>query len=794
MIALALVRSPFAAFQALVLLSLAAAAVLSFLYLRRLGAELAGAYLAGLSFALGPYLLGHLGDTATLVAAPLLPLLLLAAESHMNRGGATRAAGLSLALALLLLAGSPEALRAGGALLAGRLLVGHALAHRPGGPSLRGTLLALLAGTLLAAPQWLPTLYALREAGPATTGLAGAAPGLPGATGLVLRYVSHTPAAALALAALPLMLTQTPIRVLAVALALCLGLQWGRGPLSAPGALALLFDFTLAVLAGLSLSAQWRARHEPLGERLRAYFLFAALASAAALSVAAATLGPLPQTLAGAVGVLALALILYFSLATHHDPLRAGVWLLPLTVSFLLQAHGRGLLAEAPTRAQLDPGTVTRQALDRALVAPTRQRTLTLTREWPHDRMLDLGFGNLGALSGRRSANGYDPLVPRRVLEVYDGMDAGGTLPGAFFRTSPARLELLGLRFLQLPSDALGARPDRWGLGETLDVTLPPGQARFFPLPISLATEIRIGSSLADAVEVPQGAAVAAVSVRLASGRDLPLYVRAGEDTAEWAYDRADVRGVIRHRRPRVLESFPGPEGGYEGHRYLGRLPLPGRYRIDGVRFERLPSEGRFTLSRLGAHDAQTGRFAAASLASGYVSDAGRVREVAATPGVRLYELPAAPAYAHVVERLVTLPNDAAVLGALREPREARLDPDRDAVARAADAEGMAPAPGAAASRAEVVRSTGGGLELRAAGPGLLVVAEGWDAGWRAELNGAPARLVRVNHAQLGLALPPGMHRVALRYHPRGFRAGLALAAAAAAGLLAPLAQAWRRV
>ena len=67
--ALALLPSSFAAFQALVLVSLSAAAATTFLYLRRLGADLPGAYLAGLCFALGPYLVGHLDDTPTLVAA-----------------------------------------------------------------------------------------------------------------------------------------------------------------------------------------------------------------------------------------------------------------------------------------------------------------------------------------------------------------------------------------------------------------------------------------------------------------------------------------------------------------------------------------------------------------------------------------------------------------------------------------------------------------------------------------------------------------------------------------------------
>jgi uncharacterized membrane protein YfhO len=97
-------------------------------------------------------------------------------------------------------------------------------------------------------------------------------------------------------------------------------------------------------------------------------------------------------------------------------------------------------------------------------------------------------------------------------------------------------------------------------------------------------------------------------------------------------------------------------------------------------------------------------------------------------------------------------------------------------------------AAGAAASRAEVVRAAGNRLELRAAGPGLLVVAEGWDPGWSATRNDAPARVYRINHAQLGLPLPAGMHRVALRHEPRGFRTGLALCAAAA--LLLPLMRA----
>jgi hypothetical protein len=773
---------PFLAFQLLVLLSLSASGALVFLYVRRLGADPLGAYVAGLCFSLGPYLVGHLDDTATLVAAPLLPLLLLVAEAHLTRGGSARSAALAIAVALLLLAGSPEASRAGLALVAGRLLVAH-LSPRGAAPRGVSSLLAVAAGIALAAPQLVPTLLAAREAGRPVTGLATTAVTLPGAAGLILRYASHTPAPALALAALPLAATQTPVRVLGVALALVAGLQWGRGPLSAPGALPLVFDLTLAILAGLSLSAQWTARREALGRRLRGWFLLASILSAAALSVSAAALGPLPQSLAGAVGVLALALMLYFPLAGSADPVIARVWLLPLTVSFVLQPHGRRIWDGAPKREELARGTATRQAIDGAMAPLAGEPVLALVRSWPGPaEAADLGYANLGAATGRRSANGYDPMVPLRTRAALGGMSVGGVLPGAFFRSDPARLPLLGVRWVEVPASALAAPPDGAGFGEAVEATLAPGRDRFFPLPVVRGSQVRLASWMSEAIAVPHAQAVALLGVRLASGREIPLVVRAGVETAEWAYDRPDVAGVIAHRRAPVLESFPG-EGGFLGHHYLGVLPLPGRYLVDGIRVERLPGPGHFTVSRLAVVDPESGRATPVSLAAGYVSDSAAFREAAATPAVRLFESTATVGPARVVERLRILPDDRAVLAALAAPTASGLDPRREALATSRDAAGaLLPAPGRA-SRAEMARAGASRVFVRAEGPGLLVVAQGFDPGWSATVDGRDAPLMRVNHAQVAVPLGAGTHRVSLRYRPRGVVAGTWLAAAAAAFL-----------
>jgi hypothetical protein len=160
----------------------------------------------------------------------------------------------------------------------------------------------------------------------------------------------------------------------------------------------------------------------------------------------------------------------------------------------------------------------------------------------------------------------------------------------------------------------------------------------------------------------------------------------------------------------------------------------------------------------------------AVSPASAYVSDTGRFREAAATPVIRLFEVAGSLGHARVVEGIRVLADEHALKKEL-----AGLDARHEALILAGRDGPTAP-PGSRSSRAEIVRAAGGTIEVRAEGPGLLVVAETWDAGWRARLDDRPARVWRTNDVQLGLPLPPGMHRVVLEYTPRGWPAGVALA------------------
>jgi hypothetical protein len=474
-------------------------------------------------------------------------------------------------------------------------------------------------------------------------------------------------------------------------------------------------------------------------------------------------------------------MILYFPNAAARDPVRAGIWLLPLTASFLLQPHGRRVWEGAPTEAELLRGSATRQSLDGVLGA-RREAVLTLACEWPAGEERDLAWGNLALLAGRRSVNGYDPMVSLRRRQALGGMGPGGMLPRGFLRTDAARLELLGVRWLQVPASSL--QPRESTEGDRLDLTVEPGRPRFLPLALGPATEVRLVSSLSESVDVRQEAVVARIHARLRSGREISLPVRAGLDTAEWAWDRADVRGQAAHYRAPVAESWPGPDGSFPGHRYQAVLRLPGRYWIDGVRVEREPGPGAFLLTRLAVFDVMSGRVAAASMGAGFVSDTGRFRETAATPAVRLFELPNTAGRAFVVEGLQRLASEPAVLATLADLTRSGIDPRRQAVALEADVAGASPPANGRASRAEIVRARPDEIDVRAEGPGLLVLTDGWDAGWSARLDGGPARVLRVNHGEMAVALPEGPHRVAFQYRPRGLAAGLGLAVVGGAVLV----------
>jgi uncharacterized membrane protein YfhO len=75
--------------------------------------------------------------------------------------------------------------------------------------------------------------------------------------------------------------------------------------------------------------------------------------------------------------------------------------------------------------------------------------------------------------------------------------------------------------------------------------------------------------------------------------------------------------------------------------------------------------------------------------------------------------------------------------------------------------------------------------------PGFLVLTDTHYPGWRAEVDSAPARILRADYLFRAVALGSGEHRVVFRYAPRWRPFAWALSGLGLAAVAAPLV--WRR-
>src|SRR5207253_1535973 len=117
------------------------------------------------------------------------------------------------------------------------------------------------------------------------------------------------------------------------------------------------------------------------------------------------------------------------------------------------------------------------------------------------------------------------------------------------------------------------------------DLGLPDLRAnkrlRFTITPVE-ADHVAMLTNLSWSEKVPDNAIVGRLRLTTKDGRRFEFPLRAGVDTAEWAYDRPDIRARIRHKRPDVATSYAvnDAQGNYEGHTYVTSFALPEKVAI----------------------------------------------------------------------------------------------------------------------------------------------------------------------------------------------------------------------
>ncbi|MDW8069970.1 MAG: YfhO family protein [Anaerolineae bacterium] len=378
-------------------------------------------------------------------------------------------------------------------------------------------------------------------------------------------------------------------------------------------------------------------------------------------------------------------------------------------------------------------------------------------------------FYNLPLVYGLYSVDGYDGgLLPlrdfvtlQRLFLPEERLAVDGRLREQLRDVPPGRLlSMLGVKYVI--TDKVY---DAWIDGIYYDLQFsarlsPRGIVMVRPttLPRFPATALGVVSHLEGAGALPDGALVARLHVRDATGWQQTLELLAGRDTSEGRY-RADVA----HRQARIGHTWRDDPAGSD---YIALIPLQDVYYLEDLVVEAVLPQGELVLRGVSLVDTRTRTGQQLTL-----STEGRYRLVH-SGDVKIYENLDVLPRALVVHRAEVLPDDEEVLARMRDPT---FDPARLVLLSAGKALNASGRSTATLTRYEPEEVS---IVVTSDAPGYLVVFDTFYPGWEATVDGQPTPVLRANLAFRAVPLMPGTHVVELRYQPATLRLGSWISAA----------------
>ncbi|MFO7918927.1 MAG: YfhO family protein, partial [Anaerolineae bacterium] len=335
-------------------------------------------------------------------------------------------------------------------------------------------------------------------------------------------------------------------------------------------------------------------------------------------------------------------------------------------------------------------------------------------------------YPNFSLTHGLSSTNIYLPLVPRSYEKYEEAL-------------TPGRLNAMNVKYYLIPQ-LLPVDEET----ELYDVrnpfaALPTGRWVTFP-PVEI-TELYVESYLSHSADLEDGSLVGELLLRRVSGEEVVVPLRAGMETAEWAYERSDVRDEVAHSMPQVASTWPARSGfpavDHVGHTYGARADVdPGE--VEAVKLRLLRPAAFVRVERIRLKGASGQEHLLSHLVGlGDHSIAYRTEDVVV---YRNHD---------VLPRAYTLPASSlpAPEGELSLPSSLRQE----------DVETV-----------EILAYEDTRVVLRASveEASYLLLADQDYPGWRATVDGAPTPILTIDGVFRGLLLSPGEHDVIFTYRP----------------------------
>ena len=381
----------------------------------------------------------------------------------------------------------------------------------------------------------------------------------------------------------------------------------------------------------------------------------------------------------------------------------------------------------------------------------------TLTSEWKLpwvSEMVESLYPNLNAAYRVQSAQGYTPLAPLRTQDFLEHL-------------SPAMLNLLGVRYYLIPQDLpVDASTEANDLADPFIPNPVRQPVDFAP---TEATGIEVDSALAQSANLTNGFVVANIKLTTDDGHEIVLPLRAGIDTAEWAYDRSDVRRAVKHSEPPIATTFPArsafPVESHPGHTFRADLPIASApVRVTRIEIAPVIPAGLIYVQKLVLTNGASRVNVATMIGKSSHSLVYRSEDVA------VFENPDFAPRAFLTHTGVVVSDQEALM---------RLQaPDYSGELYLADGEGLESDAGQGLDESVEITAYEPervALNVKASSDGYVVLTDTWDAGWVALVDGRPTPIHRADLIFRAVRVAAGTHRVEFFYRPLSLYLGMVI-------------------
>lgn len=390
---------------------------------------------------------------------------------------------------------------------------------------------------------------------------------------------------------------------------------------------------------------------------------------------------------------------------------------------------------------------------------------------------------NLTMLHGLDNVAGNEPLIldrySRALGDVY--IDAVKTRPGyptdwTLFDSQSHVLDILNTGFVvsypYQATEPIGLEPVREIRinPRDLSITVEPGKSITLKGAAAEADTLALVTATAWSAEAVDDTEVARVRLISPEGKVIERSLRVGKDTAEWSYDRPNVKPLIRHSLPVVFSSKAAdPNDPEPAYQFQSLLTFGERMIVDRIEISNPSNKIVLLLSHATLYDSTT-KF---SMSLPHY-DLKKWEPIYDENGALVLRNRNVLPRAWLVAEAKALSSERALLRI--RGQDGPFDPLRTALLEVSG-DDLPVLPGGNSTSAASVKITRYennrmAVETSSATPAVLIVSEVNYPGWVASIDDVPARIYTADYLVRGIYVPAGSHRVEMHYTAPAARNG----------------------